>query len=63
MNCTRMRVVISASMTIPRESVLAAIATTPMTTSETWGKCLVGCTRAKDLKKVPSTAAAYGILE
>ena len=58
MNWTRIRVVSSASITIPREKVLHRIAITPMTTSETCGKCFSGCTLPNTRKNVPSSAAA-----
>ena len=39
------------------------IDTSAIVTSDTSGKCLVGCTRAKMRKKSPSRAAAYGMRE
>jgi len=62
MNCTRMRVVISASITIPSDSVLAKIALRDDHERHV-RKCFVGWTRANALKNVPSTLPAYGILE
>ena len=63
MNCTRILVVTSASITVPSDSALARMATTPITSSETCGKAFVGWSRAKARKNVPSSAAAYGIRE
>src|SRR5436305_6792074 len=63
MNCTRIRVVINASITIPSDTNPARIERTPSTTSETLGNPWVGWSRANTLKKYPSFAAAYGTRE
>jgi hypothetical protein len=58
MNCTRIRVVMSASITRPREKKLQTIDTAPTTIKDTYGNAPVGCSRPKTLKKEPSMAAA-----
>ena len=55
--------VTSASITMPRLSVLPSIASRPTVSSETCGKCCVGWSLPKTRKNVPSRAAAYGIRE
>ena len=63
MNCTRILVVISASITRPSGRRLHTIEMTPSTTRDTCGNRAVGCSRPNMLKKYPSRAAAYGMRE
>ena len=63
MNCTMMRVTIIASMTVPSEKKPAMMEMAPSTSSDTYGKCFVGCRRPKTLKKYPVSAAANGMRE
>ena len=63
MNCTRIRVVIRASITRPSGRRLQRIEMPPRTISDTCGNRLVGCSRPNTLKKQPSCAAAYGMRE
>ncbi len=59
-----MRVVISASITMPSDSVLHAIAMTPITQQRDVRKRFWSGGRfANTLKNVPSSAAAYGMRE
>ena len=51
MNCTRIRVVINASITMPSDTNPARMERTPSTTSETLGNPWDGCRRANTLKK------------
>src|SRR5262245_55556773 len=51
MNCTRIRVVMSTSITNAREKKLQAIDTAPTTRSEMYGNGFLGCRRPKALKK------------
>src|SRR5512132_3551926 len=60
MNCTRMRVVISASITTPSGKKLQTIETSPTTSSEICGNGFDGWSRPNALKKAPSLAAAEG---
>ena len=51
MNCTTIRVTISASITVPSEKKPATIESAPSTSSETYGNCFVGCSRPNARKK------------
>src|SRR6478672_3825787 len=63
MNCTTIRVVRRASITVNKGSRVNTIERIPTNNRDVCGNCFVLWIRPKTEKKLPSRAAAYGMRE